>query len=174
MVLKKNNPIVIFETNYGNFEIELFKDKTPKTVENFINLVNKNFYDGIRFHRIIQNFMIQGGCPFSKDLNKKSEWGTGDAGYFIEDEFVYGLSNLRGTIAMANFGPNTNSSQFFINVVDNTYLDFNKKPKNAKHTVFGRVIKGMEIVDKISKIKTDKNDIPLNDVIIKKIYLKKV
>ncbi len=165
------NSIVVFETNLGNFEIELFEDKSPITTENFKNLVNKGFYDGTRFHRIIGDFMIQGGDPLSKNISLKNKWGTGGSKP-IQDEFVRGLSNLRGTIAMANSGPNSGSSQFFINLVDNTYLDWDKKPMSSKHPVFGRIISEMEVVDKIGRVKTNSRDIPLEDVIINRAYIK--
>jgi peptidylprolyl isomerase len=108
--------------------------------------------------------MIQGGCPKGT--------GTGGPGYTIKDEFHKELSNLRGTIAMANRGPNTGGSQWFINVVDNCNLDFDKKPYTSAHPVFGKVIEGMDVVDTISKVKADGNDKPLQDVIIKKITIK--
>jgi cyclophilin family peptidyl-prolyl cis-trans isomerase len=155
--------IVTFQTNKGIFKIELFEDKAPITTENFIQLVNQEFYNGLIFHRVIPNFMIQGGCPKGN--------GTGGPGYSIKDEFHKELSNLRGTIAMANRGPNTGGSQWFINVVDNCYLDFDKKPYSSAHPVFGKVIEGMNVVDEISNVKADGNDKPLKDVIIDKITI---
>ena len=155
--------IVTFLTNKGIFKIELFEDKAPITTENFIKLVNQGFYNGLIFHRVIPNFMIQGGCPKGN--------GTGGPGYSIKDEFHKELSNLRGTIAMANRGPNTGGSQWFINVVDNCYLDFDKKPYSSAHPVFGKVIEGMNVVDEISNVKADGNDKPLQDVIIDKITI---
>jgi peptidylprolyl isomerase len=107
--------------------------------------------------------MIQGGCPKGN--------GSGGPGYTIKDEFHKELSNVRGTIAMANRGPNTGGSQWFINVVDNCYLDFDKKPYTSAHPVFGTVVKGMDIVDAISKVKADENDKPLQDVLINKITI---
>jgi cyclophilin family peptidyl-prolyl cis-trans isomerase len=153
----------IFETNKGKFTIELFEEKAPVTTGNFITLVNKGFYNGLIFHRVIPQFMIQGGCPRGN--------GTGGPGYSINDEFHKDLSNVRGTIAMANSGPNTGGSQWFINVVDNCYLDFDKKPYTSAHPVFGKVIEGMDVVDAISKVKADRNDKPLQDVIINKIVI---
>ncbi|HUS99101.1 MAG TPA: peptidylprolyl isomerase [Candidatus Thermoplasmatota archaeon] len=153
----------IFETNKGKFTIELFEEKASVTTENFITLVNKGFYDGLIFHRVIPQFMIQGGCP------KRN--GTGGLGYSINDEFHKDLSNVRGTIAMANSGPNTGGSQWFINIVDNCYLDFDKKPYTSAHPVFGKVIEGMDVVDAISTVKADRNDKPLQDVTIKKIVI---
>ena len=145
------NKIAILHTNQGEIKIELFSDM-PITVGNFEKLVSKGFYDGVIFHRVIDGFMIQGGDPTGT--------GRGGPGYTIKDEFK-GHSNVRGTIAMANAGPNTGGSQFFINLVDNTFLD-------SKHPVFGKVIEGMGVVDKISKVETDSQDRPREDVKILK------
>jgi cyclophilin family peptidyl-prolyl cis-trans isomerase len=157
------NKVAIVHTNKGTFKIELFEDKAPKTTENFIQLANKGFYNGLIFHRVIPQFMIQGGCPNGN--------GTGGPGYTIKDEFHKDLSNVRGTIAMANRGPNTGGSQWFINVIDNCYLDFDKKPYTSAHPVFGKVIEGMNVVDEISKVKADSNDKPLQDVQINRIII---
>jgi cyclophilin family peptidyl-prolyl cis-trans isomerase len=162
-VEKMGNRKALFETNKGTFTIELFEDKAPVTTGNFIKLVNQGFYNGLIFHRVIPQFMIQGGCPEGT--------GTGGPGYTIKDEFHKDLSNVRGTIAMANRGPNTGGSQWFINVVDNCYLDFDKKPYSSAHPVFGKVVEGMEVVDAISQLKTIRNDKPAQDVIIKKITI---
>jgi len=158
------NEIAVFETNKGKFSVELFEDKAPLTTGNFIKLVNKGFYNGLVFHRVIPDFMIQTGCP--KGV------GTGGPGYAIKDEFHKDLSNVRGTLSMANSGPNTGGSQFFINVVDNTFLDFNKPPSSSKHPVFGKVVSGMDIVDTISKMKTGRNDKPVETITIKTITIK--
>jgi cyclophilin family peptidyl-prolyl cis-trans isomerase len=155
------NRKAIFETNKGKFTLELFEDKAPVTTGNFIKLVNKGFYNGLIFHRVIPQFMIQGGCPKGN--------GTGGPGYTIKDEFHKELSNMRGTIAMANRGPHTGGSQWFINIIDNCYLDFDKKPYTSAHPVFGKVTEGMDVVDEISKVKADRDDKPLQDVLIKKI-----
>lgn len=157
------NRKAVFETTKGKFIIELFEDKAPITTGNFITLVNKGFYDGLVFHRVIPQFMIQGGCPKGN--------GTGDPGYTIKDEFHKDLSNVRGTIAMANRGPNTGGSQWFINVIDNCYLDFDKKPYSSAHPVFGQVVEGMDIVDLIANVKTDANDRPVQDVRINKVSI---
>ncbi|MFH1503314.1 MAG: peptidylprolyl isomerase [Candidatus Diapherotrites archaeon] len=145
---------VKLETNYGDIVILLYKDM-PITAGNFGKLAEQGFYDGIIFHRVIDGFMIQGGDPTGT--------GTEGPGYKIKDEFTHegGNKNNRGTIAMANSGPNTGGSQFFINLVDNNYLD-------SKHPAFGEVIKGMDIVDKIAKVQTDANDKPSKDVVIMK------
>ncbi len=158
------NSVAIIETNQGTIKIELFRDTMPLTTQNFIDLSSKKFYDGTRVHRVIPQFMIQGGDPLTKDINQKKMWGTGGPGYEIKDEFVKGLSNVRGTIAMANHGPNTGGSQFFINVVDNTFLD-------GKHPVFGKVVEGMDIADKISLVKRDAQDRPLQDVVITSVKI---
>jgi cyclophilin family peptidyl-prolyl cis-trans isomerase len=157
------NKVAIVHTNKGTFKIELFENKAPKTTENFIQLANKGFYNGLIFHRVIPQFMIQGGCPKGN--------GNCGPGYTIKDEFHKELSNVQGTIAMANSGPNTGGSQWFINVIDNCYLDFDKKPYTSAHPVFGKVIEGMNVVDEISKVQADSNDKPLQDVQINRIII---
>ncbi|MFH0967351.1 MAG: peptidylprolyl isomerase [Methanobacteriota archaeon] len=143
---------VQLSTNKGDILIELSENR-PITTGNFVKLVSEGFYDGIIFHRVIEKFMLQAGCPKGT--------GTGGPGYTIRDEFTADNRNVRGTISMANAGPNTGGSQFFINLVDNKHLDKN-------HPVFGKVISGMDVVDAIGKSKTDKNDRPKEDVIILK------
>lgn len=150
------------KTNKGDIVLELFADATPKTVENFAKLAKAGFYDGTKFHRVIENFMIQGGDPQTKDDSLEMRWGTGDPGYKFADEFGPGLSNVVGTISMANSGPNTNGSQFFINVGDNTFLD-------GKHSVFGKVVEGMDIVMLISQVETKPRDIPVDPVVLEKV-----
>ncbi|WP_286858771.1 peptidylprolyl isomerase [Methanosaeta sp. UBA356] len=139
---------VLLETSMGNITIQLYSDM-PITTGNFLSLVEKGFYDGVIFHRIIDGFMIQGGDPEGT--------GMGGPGYTIEDEFTDNNRNDRGTIAMANAGPNTGGSQFFINLVDNNFLD-------DKHPAFGKVIEGMDVVDKISKVQTGAMDRPAKEV----------
>ena len=179
--IKTNNPVItnvmnpkaVMKTNKGTIEIELFEDKMPITVNNFMKLANEKFYDGIKFHRIIKNFMIQSGDPNTKGTDV-STYGTGGPGYTIQDEFVADelLSNVRGTIAMANTGqPNSGGSQFFINTVDNTGLDFNKEPFTSKHPVFGRVVKGMDVVDAISTTETGERDLPVVPVVIESVTI---
>ena len=144
-----SNTKVQLETNYGNIVIQLRADM-PITAGNFKSLVEKGTYDGTIFHRIIDGFMIQGGDPTGT--------GFGDPRIpNIRDEFQGTQKNNRGTIAMANAGPNTGSSQFFINLVNNNFLD-------GKHPVFGDVIQGMDVVDKIAQVQTGRNDKPLQDV----------
>ena len=157
--MTQKNRIAVFETTRGTIKIELFEDTMPITTQNFVDLVQKGFYDGTRFHRVIPQFMIQGGDPLTKDGNKKKMWGTGGPGYEIKDEFMKGLSNVRGTISMANHGPNTGGSQFFINEANNVFLD-------GKHPVFGKVVEGMDVVDKIVNTPRDAQDRPLQDVVI--------
>ena len=155
---KVANPIAVFETSKGNFEIELFADKAPKTAQNFINLVNKGFYDGLIFHRVIDGFMIQGGDPEGT--------GMGGPGYTIPDEFHKDLKHdSEGILSMANAGPNTGGSQFFITLAKTPWLD-------GHHAVFGKVIQGMDVVKKIGKVECDLQDRPLEDVVIKKITIK--
>lgn len=144
---------VIFETNMGNIKIELFEKEMPITAGNFRKLVEQGFYNGVIFHRVIPDFMIQGGDPTGT--------GMGGPGYTIKDEFTKTNNNARGTISMANAGPNTGGSQFFINVVDNKYL-------NPMHPVFGKVVEGMDVADKISKAKRNSQDKPLSEVKIQK------
>ena len=141
---------VQLETNMGNITIALAADM-PITAGNFESLVKKGYYDGVIFHRVINGFMIQGGDPTGT--------GRGGPGYVIKDEFTKSNRNNRGTISMANAGPNTGGSQFFINLVNNNFLD-------AKHPVFGTVVEGMDVVDKIAQVKTDANDRPVTNVTI--------
>lgn len=150
------NTTVTLKTNKGDIKIELFNSTMPITANNFLKLAKEDFYDGVIFHRVIPDFMIQGGDPEGT--------GMGGPGYNIPDEFTEKNSNDRGTIAMANAGPNTGGSQFFINVVKNDYLD-------SKHPVFGKVIEGMDVVDSIVKVETGSGDKPLDDVVIEDIVV---
>ena len=143
---------VKLETNMGDIVISLYEDM-PVTAGNFEKLVNEGFYNGIIFHRVINGFMIQAGCPLGT--------GTGGPGYNIKDEFVKGHSNIRGTIAMANTGqPDSGGSQFFINLGDNSYLDWDNTSTPYKHPVFGEVSEGMDVVDKIANLPTNPSDRP--------------
>jgi peptidylprolyl isomerase len=155
----------VFETNIGHFTVELFVDEMPITTKNFIDLAEKGFYDSTKFHRVIPGFMVQGGDPLSKDDSKQAQWGTGGPGYKIKDEFTDNNKNNKGTISMANAGPNTGGSQFFINVANNNFLD-------GKHPVFGKVTEGMQIVNKIVNVETASQDRPVEDVVIEKITIK--
>ena len=147
---------VLLKTTLGDVIIELYEDM-PITAGNFKSLVEKGVYDGVIFHRVIAGFMVQGGDPTGT--------GFGDPSIpSIEDEFVEGRSNLRGTLSMANSGPNSGSSQFFINLVDNVFLDFDKPPIQSKHPVFGKVVEGMDIVDKIGGVEVGVGDKPVEEV----------
>ncbi len=161
--MENKTTTIEMQTNLGAITLELFSEDAPKTVENFIKLSKSGFYDGTRFHRVIKNFMIQGGDPNSKN----DDWathGTGGPGYAFEDEFNDNKVE-RGALAMANSGPNTNGSQFFIVTIESAeWLD-------GKHTVFGKVIDGMDIVDKIENLSTDQNDHPLEDATIQSIKI---
>ena len=132
----------LFETDRGPIKIELYPDKAPLTVANFVNLARRGFYDGLNFHRVIPDFMIQGGCPEGS--------GRGGPGYKFEDETGNGVAHERGVLSMANAGPNTNGSQFFITHVQCPWLD-------GKHTVFGKVIEGQEVVDSVKQGDTIKS-----------------
>lgn len=156
----EKNVKVKLETNHGDIVIKLYNDM-PITSGNFEKLVKSGTYDGVIFHRVIPNFIIQGGDPTGT--------GFGDPKIpKIKDEFVPGHSNLRGTVSMANAGPNTGSSQFFINLVNNSFLDYDKQPLTSKHPVFGEVVEGMDVVDEIAKVKTGANDRPVENVVILK------
>ena len=156
---KMVNRIAVFETNLGNFSVELFEDETPITTENFIDLAEKGFYDGVIFHRVIDGFMIQGGDPEGT--------GMGGPGYTIEDEFRDDLRfDGEGILAMANTGmPHTGGSQFFITLDKTPWL-------NGRHTIFGKVKEGMDVVRRIGHSETDMADRPLEDVVIKTIEIK--
>lgn len=165
----QENTRVVLKTNKGDITLELFTRDMPITAGNFLKLANENFYDGVKFHRVIDNFMIQGGDPNTKDDSKQALWGTGGPGYSIEDEHIPGFSNVRGTISMANSGPQSGGSQFFINLVDNVNLDFDKQPLSSKHPVFGQVVAGMDVVDAIAKVQTGPRDVPVEPIIIQDI-----
>ena len=158
------NPTATFETSLGNFTVELFMDQMPLTAGNFLNLAKTGFYDGLHFHRVIKNFMIQFGCPFSKDPNSPRAGTGGPPTGDIKDEFTAKLSNEPMTLSMANTGqPNSGSCQFFLNVVDNPYLDW-FSPGPSKHPVFAKVTAGMDVADKISKVPRDPRDRPKTPV----------
>ena len=162
--------MVIFETNHGIVKINLDSDKTPKTVENFKNYVESGFYDGTIFHRVIDNFMIQGG-GFDTSMSQKTTNAT------IENEANQGRSNTRGTIAMARTnGPHSATAQFFINVKDNNFLNHTSETVSGwGYCAFGEVVEGMDVVDKIKGVDTTSKfghqDVPVDDVVIQKAYL---
>ncbi len=149
-------PVATFQTNMGTFEIELFDDLAPKTVQNFVDLAAKKYYDGVIFHRVIDGFMIQGGDPTGT--------GRGGPGYVIEDEFGKDLKHdVPGILSMANTGqPNTGGAQFFITLVPTPWLD-------GKHAIFGKVVKGMDVVEAIGKVETGPADKPAKDVVMEKV-----
>jgi cyclophilin family peptidyl-prolyl cis-trans isomerase len=148
--------VATMSTNHGDITIELFDEDAPKTVQNFKDLAAKGFYDGLTFHRVIKDFMIQGGCPLGT--------GTGDPGYKFDDE-INSRKLVRGSLAMANAGPNTNGSQFFIVTLDATpWLD-------GKHTNFGQVTSGMDVVDKLENLPTGPGDRPREDAVIEKLTI---
>lgn len=152
------------KTSLGEIKIELYGDKTPITAGNFAKLAEAGFYDGVKFHRVISGFMIQGGDPLTKDDAQKELWGTGGPGYKFNDEPFEG-QYARGTIAMANSGPNTNGSQFFI-----MHEDY---PLPPQYVIFGKVLEGMEAVDAIAALETDARDCPLNPPVIESINIER-
>ncbi len=155
--------VATMKTNMGDIEIKLFEKLTPKTVENFVGLAKKGYYKGVIFHRVIDQFMIQGGDPTGTGRGGQSIWGKS-----FEDEIVPSIIFAKpGYLAMANSGPNTNGSQFFITVVPTPWL-------NGHHTIFGEVIGGMDVVYAISKVQTSKpGDKPLKDVVINDVIIEK-
>jgi cyclophilin family peptidyl-prolyl cis-trans isomerase len=160
--VSKEMTVAVINTNMGKIEIELFEDKTPKTVINFVGLAEKGYYNGIIFHRVIADFMIQGGDPTGTGRGGNSLWGAPFA-----DEIVPSLKHEEpGVLSMANAGPNTNGSQFFITVVPTPWLD-------GKHTVFGKVINGMNVVYDIGKVKTAAGDKPISDVVMETVTIEK-
>lgn len=165
------NPIALLETSLGNIKVELFVDQMPITAGNFVNLAKSGFYDGLHFHRVINNFMLQFGCPHSKDP-KSPRAGTGDSpNGTIKDEHAAKLSNEPGTLSMANTGrPNSGSCQFFINTKHNSYLDW-FSPGDSKHPVFGKVVEGMDVVKQIESTKTDSGDRPVTPVKMNKVTI---
>lgn len=181
---KVEGPKATIKTNHGDIKIQLFPEQAPMTVENFVRLAQKGYYDKTIFHRVISDFMIQGGDPKGNGTGGTSIWN-----HLFEDEFSRELFNLRGALSMANSGPNTNGSQFFIVQNKNMPKRYIKQmepagyPKeiihaykqggtpwlDGRHTVFGQVIDGMDVVDEIAKVKKDKMDKPLEDVVINTI-----
>ena len=152
-----NHSRVILRTNYGDITLELTDDLTPRTVENFLGLIRKWYYDGVIFHRVIRDFMIQWGDPTGTGRGGESIFGEK-----FDDEFHPTLKHDKGVISMANAGPNTNGSQFFIvHAQDTHYLD-------GRHSVFGRVVEGMEVVEDIANVPVDRSDRPMSDVVIER------
>lgn len=184
-MLKKGDTVAVLKTNMGEITIKLFPEKAPKTIENFTKHIENGYYNGIIFHRIIKDFMIQGGDPTATGMGGESIWGEP-----FEDECCIELRNYKGALSMANAGANTNGSQFFIvqaSKVDQSLLNQMKQLTNKgfpqevielyektggtphldfRHTVFGQVMSGMDVVDNIADVKTNSNDKPLDDVVI--------
>ncbi|MDR3281298.1 MAG: peptidylprolyl isomerase [Synergistaceae bacterium] len=150
-------PVAVFETSMGNFSIELYNDLAPKTCRSFMDLAERDFYNGVIFHRVISDFMIQGGDPTGT--------GRGGPGYTIPDEFGPGLAHdSEGILSMANAGPNTGGSQFFITLAPTPWLD-------GLHAIFGKVTEGIDVVRAIGKVRTGPGDKPITDVVINKLRI---
>ncbi len=151
------NRIAQFTTNQGEFKVELFEERAPETTKNFIDLVEKEYYDGIVFHRVIEGFMLQGGCPTGN--------GTGGPGYTIADEFHPELRHdVEGVLSMANAGPNTGGSQFFVTLAPTAWLD-------GKHAVFGKVVDGMDTIRAIGTTATGPGDRPLQEIVMERVEI---
>ena len=186
--VNEKNPLVTVHTNQGDFTLELFPEVAPKTVENFVTHAKNGYYDGVIFHRVIEDFMIQGGDPTGTGMGGESIYGR-----TFEDEFSREAFNLYGTLSMANAGPNTNGSQFFIVTAKQVPAQMLKQLKDGgwpeeiveeyakvggtpwldhRHTVFGRVIEGMDVVLKIEGVKRNAQDRPLEDVVIESMDVK--
>jgi cyclophilin family peptidyl-prolyl cis-trans isomerase len=176
-VTKDTREIAVLTTSFGTIEIELYRADAPKTVDNFVRLAKKKYFDGMRFHRVAKGFVIQTGDPLSRDVKQKGRWGTGGESIYgkeFADELnpktpSYKAGYRRGVVAMANRGPNTNTSQFFIMLVD-----YPGMPKN--YTIFGKVIKGMDVVDKIGSVELDqafaRDGRPKTDVLLEKVTIR--
>lgn len=187
--VQENERLVAFETSKGTIKIKLFPEEAPKTVENFLTHVENGYYDGLIFHRVIKDFMLQGGDPTGTGMGGESIWGS-----FFEDEFSRNLFNFRGALSMANAGPNTNGSQFFIVQASEVPKNMTRQMKDAdfpeevvnaykenggtpwldyRHTVFGQVVEGMDLVDLISDVPKGAQDRPVEDVVINTIKIVK-
>lgn len=157
------NRTAVIETNKGTIRFELLESDAPKTTENFRLLAGKNYYDGVIFHRVIPNFMIQGGDPLGEGYGGESAWGGKFDDEIDRSSELYDGAYAKGTVAMANAGPNTNGSQFFIMHVD--------YPLPPSYTKFGRVLEGQEVVDSIASVERNANDKPLEPVVMQKVYI---
>ena len=187
--VQENERLVAFETSKGTIKIKLFPEEAPKTVENFLTHVENGYYDGLIFHRVIKDFMLQGGDPTGTGMGGESIWGSS-----FEDEFSRNLFNFRGALSMANAGPNTNGSQFFIVQASEVPKNMTRQMKDAdfpeevvnaykenggtpwldyRHTVFGQVVEGMDLVDLISDVPKGAQDRPVEDVVINTIKIVK-
>lgn len=161
---KQSENIVVIETDFGKIEFGLFPDIAPLNVENIVKLVKKDFYNGTTFHRVVPDFVIQGGDPLTKDNNPAND-GTGGPGYYLKDEYSKDVKHLEGTVALAKAADNQNGSQFYICLKALNFLD-------GKYTIVGQVTEGMDVVKEIAKVKTDRNDRPIENVTMKKVYIK--
>jgi len=157
------NKIAVIDTNHGTIKIELLEQDAPKTTENFSLLAGRNYYDGVIFHRVIPNFMVQGGDPLGEGYGGESAWGGKFDDEIDRGSMLYAGMYEKGTVAMANSGPNTNGSQFFIMHVD--------YPLPPSYTKFGRVIEGQEVVDSIAGVATNQNDKPLEQVVMNSVRI---
>ena len=157
------NKTAVIETNKGTIKFELLEEDAPKTTENFRLLAEKNYYDGVIFHRVIENFMVQGGDPLGEGYGGESAWGGKFDDEIDKSSELYQGGYNKGTVAMANSGPNTNGSQFFI-----MHIDY---PLPPSYTKFGRVIEGQEVIDEIAKVDTNPKDKPLEPVVMEKVYI---
>ena len=164
------NPKAIFTTSIGAFTVEIFEAEMPITASNFIKLIESGFYEGLHFHRVIKDFMIQFGCPHSKEAKSRA-CGTGGPGYSIDDEHTARISNQPGTLSMANSGPNSGGSQFFINTKNNSYLDWFDPRMPYAHPVFGKVVEGYDVILKLSEVSTDSRDNPDTPVQVESVEL---
>ncbi len=156
---------IILYTSKGDITIEMMTDDAPNTVANFVKLAKEGFYEGTKFHRVIEGFMIQGGDPLTKDDTQIESWGRGGPGYSFEDEIHEHNRNEVGTMAMANSGPDSNGSQFFINTADNNFLD-------DKHTVFARIVDGLSVVKNIESTSTEDGDRPTKPIVLTKVSIR--
>ena len=169
-----SNPKAVFTTSLGSFAAEIYETEMPITATNFITLVQSGYYNGLHFHRVISNFMIQFGCPHSKDPKSPrcgtggpgyqggcpNGTGAGGPGYKIEDEHTQKITNAIGTLSMANAGPNSGGSQFFINTKENSYLDWFNPSTPYAHPVFGKIVEGMDVIQAVEAVSTDRRDNP--------------
>ena len=167
--IASSQSMATLHTSMGDISVKLYKKEVPKTVENFLTLASSGFYDGVKFHRVIKGFMIQGGDPNSKNDSAPDSWGGGGPGYKFADEIdstnaIYQRGYKHGVLAMANSGPNTNGSQFFIMAAD--------YPLPPLYTIFGEVTEGLPVVDSIDAVKTDGSDRPLTPVVVKSVSVK--
>ncbi len=157
------NRTAVLETNKGTIKFELLEEDAPKTTENFRLLAEKNYYDGVIFHRVIENFMVQGGDPLGEGYGGESAWGGKFDDEIDKSSALYQGPYNKGTVAMANSGPNTNGSQFFI-----MHIDY---PLPPSYTKFGQVIEGQDVIDEIAQVETNSRDKPVDPIVMEKVYI---